>query len=197
MSFEIWISIGIILLLLIYLMSIYNRMVRLKNRVDNSWSQIDVQLQRRYELIPNLIETVKKSMSHEQETLQMVVETRNAAQKAFHEVLNSPSNSAAMAELSLQEEKLQGAINTFRIVAEAYPDLKSNTNLLSMQEELASTENKVGFARQGFNDAVMSYNIGIESFPNSIIANYCNFGQASLWEIESTEARKPVKVAFD
>ena len=178
-------------------MSIYNRIIRLKNRVDNSWSQIDVQLQRRYELIPNLIETVKKSMSHEQETLQMVVETRNAAQKAFHEVLNSPSNSAAMAELSLQEEKLQGAIDNFRIVAEAYPDLKSNTNLLSMQEELASTENKVGFARQGFNDAVMSYNIGIESFPNSIIANYCNFGQASLWEIESTEARQPVKVAFD
>ena len=136
-------------------------------------------------------------MSHEQETLQMVVETRNAAQKAFHEVLNSRSNSAAMAELSLQEEKLQGAINTFRIVAEAYPDLKSNTNLLSMQEELASTENKVGFARQGFNDAVMSYNIGIESFPNSIIANYCNFVQASLWEIASIESRKPVKVAFD
>ena len=197
MSFEIWISIGIILLLLIYLMSIYNRIIRLKNRVDNSWTQIDVQLQRRYELIPNLIETVKKSMSHETETLQMVVETRNAAQKAFHEVVNSPSNSAAMAELSLQEEKLQGAINTFRIVAEAYPDLKSNTNLLSMQEELASTENKVGFARQGFNDAVMSYNIGIESFPNSIIANYCNFGQAAMWEIEATEARKPVKVAFD
>tara|TARA_B100001027_G_scaffold131298_1_gene90911 strand:+ start:312 stop:830 length:519 start_codon:yes stop_codon:yes gene_type:complete len=172
-------------------------MIQLKNRVDNSWSQIDVQLQRRYELIPNLIETVKKSMLHEQETLQMVVEARNAAQKSSYEVLNSPSDSAAMAELRLQEEKLQGAINNFQIVAEAYPDLKSNTNLLSMQEELASTENKVGFARQGFNDAVMSYNIGIESFPNSIIANYCNFGQASLWEIESTEARKPVKVAFD
>ena len=172
-------------------------MIKLKNRVDNSWNQIDVQLQRRYDLIPNLIETVKKSMLHEQETLQMVVEARNAAQKASQEVLNSPSDSAAMAELGLQEEKLQRAINNFSLVAEAYPDLKSNVNLLSMQEELASTENKVGFARQGFNDAVMSYNIGIESFPNSIIANYCNFGKASLWEIESTEARKPVKVAFD
>tara|TARA_B100001057_G_scaffold12374_1_gene11747 strand:+ start:42 stop:635 length:594 start_codon:yes stop_codon:yes gene_type:complete len=197
MSFEIWILLGIVLLFLIYLLSIYNRMIQLKNRVDNSWSQIDVQLQRRYDLIPNLIETVKKSMLHEHETLQMVVEARNAAQKASHEVFNSPSNSAAMAELTLQEEKLQGAINNFRIVAEAYPDLRSNTNLLSMQEELASTENKVGFARQGFNDAVMSYNIGIESFPNSIIANYCNLSQASMWEIESPEARKPVKVAFD
>ena len=197
MSFEIWVLIAIFLLLLFYLMSIYNRMIQLKNRVENSWSQIDVQLQRRYELIPNLIETVKKSMLHEQETLQMVVEARNAAQKASYEVLNSPSDSAAMAELSLQEEKLQGAINNFQIVAEAYPDLKSNINLLSMQEELVSTENKVGFARQGFNDAVMSYNIWIESFPNSIIANYCNFGQASMWEIESTEARKPVKVSFD
>ena len=196
MSIELIIAVVVILGLIFYLISIYNKLVALKNRVDNGWAQIDVQLQRRYDLIPNLVETAKGYMKHEKETLKMVIDARNSANDAAKAATGNPSDQNAMKNLQASEKKLQGAMMNFQALAEGYPDLKANTNMLALQEELATTENKVGFSRQAFNDAVMQYNTGIEMFPNSLIANQFKFTQATEWQIEDQEAKKNVKVAF-
>tara|TARA_B100002051_G_C16582054_1_gene558201 strand:+ start:342 stop:932 length:591 start_codon:yes stop_codon:yes gene_type:complete len=196
MSIELIIAVVVVLGLIFYLISIYNKLVSLKNRVDNGWAQIDVQLQRRYDLIPNLVETAKGFMKHEKETLKMVIDARNAANEAAKTASGDPSDQNAIKGLQESEQKLQGAMMNFQALAEGYPDLKANTNMLALQEELATTENKVGFSRQAFNDAVMQYNTGIEMFPNSLIANQFKFTQATEWQIEDQEARKNVKVTF-
>ena len=196
MSIELIIVAVVVLGLIFYLISIYNKLISLKNRVDNGWAQIDVQLQRRYDLIPNLVETAKGYMKHEKETLKMVIDARNAANEAAKTASGDPSDQNAIKGLQESEQKLQGAMMNFQALAEGYPDLKANTNMLALQEELATTENKVGFSRQAFNDAVMQYNTGIEMFPNSLIANQFKFTQATEWQIEDQEARKNVKVTF-
>ena len=196
MSIELIIAVVVILGLIFYLISIYNKLVALKNRVDNGWAQIDVQLQRRYDLIPTLVETAKGYMKHEKETLKMVIDARNSANDAAKAATGNPSDQNAMKNLQASEKKLQGAMMNFQALAEGYPDLKANTNMLALQEELATTENKVGFSRQAFNDAVMQYNTGIEMFPNSLIANQFKFTQATEWQIEDQEAKKNVKVTF-
>ena len=196
MSIELIIVAVVFLGLILYLISIYNKLISLKNRVDNGWAQIDVQLQRRYDLIPNLVETAKGYMKHEKETLKMVIDARNAANDAAKTASGDPSDQNAIKGLQESEQKLQGAMMNFQALAEGYPDLKANTNMLALQEELATTENKVGFSRQAFNDAVMQYNTGIEIFPNSLIANQFKFTQATEWQIEDQEAKKNVKVTF-
>ena len=196
MSIELIIVAVVVLGLIFYLISIYNKLISLKNRVDNGWAQIDVQLQRRYDLIPNLVETAKGYMKHEKETLKMVIDARNAANDAAKTASGDPSDQNAIKGLQESEQKLQGAMMNFQALAEGYPDLKANTNMLALQEELATTENKVGFSRQAFNDAVMQYNTGIEMFPNSLIANQFKFTQATEWQIEDQEAKKNVKVTF-
>ena len=196
MSIELIIAVVVILGLLFYLISIYNKLISLKNRVDNGWAQIDVQLQRRYDLIPNLVETAKGYMKHEKETLKMVIDARNSANDAAKAASGNPSDQNAIKDLQASEQKLQGAMMSFQALAESYPDLKANTNMLALQEELATTENKVGFSRQAFNDAVMQYNTEIEVFPNSIIANQFRFAHATEWQIEDQAAKKNVKVTF-
>jgi LemA protein len=196
MSIELIIAVVVILGLIFYLISIYNKLISLKNRVDNGWAQIDVQLQRRYDLIPNLVETAKGYMKHEKETLKMVIDARNSANDAAKVASGNPSDQNAIKDLQASEQKLQGAMMSFQALAESYPDLKANTNMLALQEELATTENKVGFSRQAFNDAVMQYNTEIEVFPNSLIANQFRFAHATEWQIEDQEAKKNVKVTF-
>jgi len=196
MSIELIIALAVIIGLIFYLISIYNKLVSLKNRVDNGWAQIDVQLQRRYDLIPNLVETAKGYMKHEKETFKLVIDARNTANEAAKAASSNPSDQNAIRDLQSSEQKLQGAMMNFQALAEGYPDLKANTNMLALQEELATTENKVGFSRQAFNDAVMQYNTGIEMFPNSLIANQFKFTQATEWQIEDQEAKKNVKITF-
>ena len=196
MSIELIIAVVVILGIIFYLISIYNKLISLKNRVDNGWAQIDVQLQRRYDLIPNLVETAKGYMKHEKETLKMVIDDRNCANDRGKVASGKPSDQKEIEDLQASEKKLQGAMMSFQALAESYPDLKANTNMLALQEELATTENKVGFSRQAFNDAVMQYNTEIEVFPNSLIANQFRFAHATEWQIEDQEAKKNVKVTF-
>ena len=193
---EFWLVLIVITAFFIYLIKIYNEIVNLRNRVDNGWSQIDVQLQRRYDLIPNLVETAKGYMKHEKETLDLVIKARNAAYDTSREISVDPSDSEKIKKIRSEEKTLQSAMMNFQALAENYPDLKSNTNMLQLQEELATTENKVAFSRQGFNDAVMQYNTGIEVFPNSLIAQTFKFKEASEWVLENEEAKQPVTVSF-
>lgn len=190
------ITLAIIAIIVIYFIAIYNKLVALKNRFKNAFSQIDVQLQRRYDLIPNLVETAKKYMAHEKDTLTAVIEARNQAATAAKAAASHPDDSGAMKTLSGAESLLSGALGKFFALSENYPDLKANTTMNQLMEELTSTENRVAFSRQSFNDAVMEYNTYCEQFPNSLIANG-RFKQAELLEIENTEARKAVKVSFD
>ena len=175
---------------------LYNNLVSLRNRVKNGFSQIDVQLTRRHDLIPNLVEAVKGYIKHERETLEAVIQARNAAVSGLQNAAADPSNAEAIKELGAAEGSLNGALGRLFALAEAYPDLKANENMMHFQEELASTENKVAFARQAFNDAVMNYNNGCESFPSSIVANNFNFQAAEFLEIEAPEKREVPKVAF-
>ena len=168
MSIELIIFLIIIVSVVLYAISLYNKIVTIKNRVDNGWAQIDVQLQRRYDLIPNLVETAKSYMKHEQETLELVINARNSANEISKKIAEDPTNKEFVEKLQEKEKLLQTAMMSFQALAEAYPDLKANTNMLALQEELSTTENKVSFSRQAFNDAVMVYNTGIEMFPNSI-----------------------------
>tara|TARA_B100001093_G_C26756545_1_gene983707 strand:- start:526 stop:1110 length:585 start_codon:yes stop_codon:yes gene_type:complete len=193
---EFWLVLIVITAFFIYLIKIYNEIVNLRNRVDNGWSQIDVQLQRRYDLIPNLVETAKGYMKHEKETLDLVIKARNAAYDTSREISVDPSDSEKIKKIRSEEKTLQSAMMNFQALAENYPDLKSNTNMLQLQEELATTENKVAFSRQGFNDAVMQYNTGIEVFPNSLIAQTFKFKEASEWVLENEEAKQAVTVSF-
>ncbi len=191
-----WIVLGVVAFLVIYLIVIYNGLVALRNRIENGFSQIDVQLQRRYDLIPNLVETAKGYMQHERETLEAVIAARNAAQSAAGRAEENPTDAAAIRELAGAETMLGSALGKFFALAEAYPDLKANQNMMQLQEELASTENRIAFARQAYNDAVMHYNTKRESFPDLLVANNFGFKEAQMLELEDEEARKAVKVSF-
>jgi LemA protein len=196
MNVEIWILLGIIVLLAIYGVSIYNRLIDLRNRVKNGFSQIDVQLTRRYDLIPNLVEAVKGYMKHERETLEAVIRARNAAVDGLRQASADPTNPEAIKALAGAEATLGGVLGRLFALAESYPDLKANQNMLEFQEELTSTENRVAFARQAFNDAVMTYNTARENFPNNIVANFFAFRAAEFLEIESEEKRAAPQVSF-
>src|SRR6185295_3913729 len=185
------------LLFALWLMGVYNGLVVGKKRFENAFAQIDVQLKRRYELIPNLVEAVKGYMSHERETLDAVIKARNSAMMAEQKVAASPSDPTAMKELNQAEAQLGGVLGRLFALSEAYPDLKANQNMLALQEELTSTENKVGFARQGYNDSVMEYNTKRESFPDNIFAGMFGFRPAELLQAtESAEERKAPQVKF-
>lgn len=184
------------LLLLLVVVSIYNRLVTLRNRYKNAFAQIDVQLKRRYDLIPNLVEVAKGYIKHERETLEAVIRARNLAYNAGQQAAKSPGEPQAMGALGGAEGQLIGALGRLFAVAEAYPDLKANQNMLALQEELSSTENKIAFARQAYNDAVMAYNIQREVFPSSIIAGMFNFQEAALFEIEQPAQREAPQVSF-
>ena len=192
-----WIVLIIIIGLAVWAVGIYNGLVALRNRYKNSFSQIDVQLKRRYDLIPNLVEVAKGYLKHERETLEAVIKARNQAVAAAQGAAANPGNPAAMASLGQAEGALTGVLGRLFALAEAYPDLKANQNMLAIQEELASTENKVAFARQAFNDSVMEYNTRRESFPDNVFAGMFGFGPAELLNAtESAEERKAPKVSF-
>jgi LemA protein len=188
---------GVIILLVVIFAAMYNSLVTAKNRFKNAFSQIDVQLKRRYDLIPNLVETAKGYMKHEREALEAVIKARNSAMSASEQASSNPGDPSAMKGLASAETALSGTLGHLFALAENYPDLKANENMLNVQEELTSTENRIAFARQAFNDAVTTYNIACEKFPNSIIAGMFNFTIAELLEAtESPEERKAPKVSF-
>jgi LemA protein len=199
MSAALAVLIGLIVLLVVVAMIIigmYNRLVTLRNRYKNAFAQIDVQLKRRYDLIPNLVEVAKGYIKHERETLEAVIQARNAAYTAGQQAARNPGEAAAMTALGGAEGQLAGALGRLFAVAEAYPDLKANQNMLALQEELSSTENKISFARQAYNDSVMFYNTTREVFPTNVVASICNFQAATLFEIERPEERAAPKVSF-
>ena len=197
MSIGGWIFLGVVVALVVWVISIYNGLVTLRNRFKNAFAQIDVQLKRRYDLIPNLIEAAKGYLQHERQTLEAVVAARGAAVSAAQRAAAAPGDPAAMSGLAQAEGALGGALGRLLAVFEAYPDLKANQNVLQVQEELTSTENKVAFARQGYNDAVMTYNTRRESFPDNIVAGLFVFKEAMLLEAtESKEERQAPKVKF-
>lgn len=190
------IFLAIVVGLVIYVIGIYNNLVNQRNRVKNAFAQIDVQLTRRYDLIPNLVEAVKGYMKHERETLEAVITARNAASSSLDAAKLDPSNAEAMKKLGASEGMLGKALGRLFALSEAYPDLKANQNMMQFQEELSSTENKVAFSRQAFNDSVLSYNNAVQNFPNSVIAGMFNFDSASFLEIESEEKRDVPAVSF-
>ena len=190
------IFLAIVAAVVFYTIGIYNRLVNERNRVRNAFAQIDVQLTRRHDLIPNLVEAVKGYMKHERETLEAVIKARNAAASALDAAKIDPSNAAAIQQLGQQEGILGNVLGRLFALSEAYPDLKANENMLHFQEELTTTENKVAFARQAFNDSVMGYNNTAENFPNNIIAGMFGFQLASFLEIESEEKREVPEVSF-
>src|ERR1041385_3553496 len=191
-----WIVLLIIIGLVIVFISTYNRLVTSRNAFKNAFAQIDVQLTRRYDLIPNLVEPAKGYLKHERETLEAVIKARNAAYAGLKSAAADPGNAAAVQQLSGAEQQLGGALGRLMAIAESYPDLKANQNMMQLSEELTSTENKVAFARQAFNDAVMNYNNQREMFPNSIVAGMFMFTPAQLLEIESPEKRAVPQVKF-
>ncbi len=195
----IWILIALgvfFLLLVLLIVGIYNKLVALRNRFKNAFSQIDVQLKRRYDLIPNLVEVAKGYMKHEKETLEAVIQARNQAVGASQAAAQNPGDPKAMKSLGNAEGQLTGALGRLFALSESYPDLKANQNMLSLQEELTSTENKVAFARQAFNDSVMRYNTARETFPSVVFAGMFGFQGADLFEIEEPKEREAPKVAF-
>jgi len=188
--------VGVIVLLAMFIAGIYNGLVTLRNRYKNAYSQIDVQLKRRYDLIPNLVEAVKGYMAHEKGTLNEVIEARNRAMSAGQQASANPGDPNAMQKLNQAEGQLGGALGRMFALSEAYPDLKANTNMLQLQEELTSTENKVSFARQAFNDAVTAYNTKREVFPNVIFAGMFGFFPAELFQVESEAVKEAPKIKF-
>jgi LemA protein len=179
-----------------FIISIYNRLVSSRNQVKNGFAQIDVQLTRRYDLIPNLVETVKGYMGHERETLEAVIQARNAAVGNLKAAAADPSNADAIKALAAAETTLGGVLGRLFALSEAYPDLKANQNVIQLQQELANTENQVASSRKTFNDAVLSYNNTRETFPNNLVANTFAFTPAQFLEMESDEKRDVPKVAF-
>jgi LemA protein len=184
------------LLVLVYAVGGYNRLVSLRNRYKNAYAQIDVQLKRRYDLIPNLVEVAKGYIKHERETLEAVTQARNIAFGAAKAAAASPGDAQAVKSLASAEAGLSGALSRLLVVSEQYPDLKANQNMMQLTEELTSTENKISFARQAYNDSVMTYNTSREVFPTVIIANVFNFGAAELFVIENPTQREAPKVQF-
>ncbi|MFP4352517.1 MAG: LemA family protein [Puniceicoccaceae bacterium] len=185
-----------VVLLAVFAITIYNRLVQLRNRFKNAFAQIDVQLKRRYDLIPNLVETAKGYLKHERETLEAVIQARNTASSASEKAAAAPDDPRAVKGLLGAEAALTGAMGRFFALAEAYPDLKANQNMMQLTEELTSTENKIAFARQAYNDAVMTYNTARETFPNVLVAGPAGFQEAQLFEIEDQSEREAVKVSF-
>ena len=191
------IFVGLLLLVAFWAIALYNGLIGKRNRFRNAFAQIEVQLQRRYDLIPNLVETAKGYMSHEKDTLEAVIAARNQAMGAMQAAAAAPGDSSAMANLASAEAGLGGVLGRLMAVAEAYPDLQANQNMMAVQEELTSTENKVAFARQAFNDAVTLFNTARETFPAVLIAGLLGFKEAILFEVDDASARSAPKVNFD
>jgi LemA protein len=187
---------GLLLVVGIFVVGKYNGLVALRNRFKNAWAQIDVQLKRRYDLIPNLVETTKGYLKHERGTLEAVIAARNSAFSANSAAASNPGDPTAMKALSNAEGTLGASLGKLFALTEAYPDLKANTSMNQLMEELTSTENKISFARQAYNDSVMAYNTGREVFPTNIIAGMFNFGPAESFKVEVPEQREAVKVSF-
>ena len=191
--------VGLLLLVLIVGMAaigIYNKLVTMRNRYKNAYAQIDVQLKRRYDLIPNLVETAKGYMKHESGTLTAVTEARNIAYAASKSAASNPGDASAMKSLVSAEAGLGGALSRLMVVSEQYPDLKANQNMMQLTEELTSTENKIAFARQAYNDSVMAYNTARETFPNVLLAGMFGFTAAELFHVEDPTERSAPKVSF-
>ncbi len=195
------IVLGVVVLIAIIvalaLIGMYNKLVRQKNIFKNAFAQIDVQLKRRYDLIPNLLESVKGYMAHEKETLDAVIQARNQASQINIDLGKDPADPAVMEKLNKAEGALSQSLGKMFALSESYPDLKADGNITALMEELTSTENKIGFARQAYNDSVMAYNITCEEFPTGMIASAFNFQKATLFEIENEQEKKSVKVSFD
>jgi len=191
-----WFFLALIAAIIFFAISIYNRLVAGRNRFKNAFAQIDVQLTRRHDLIPNLVETAKGYMAHERETLEAVINARNLAVNGLKNAARDPSDPEAMKNLAQAEQGLSGALGRLFALSEAYPDLKANENMMQLSEELTTTENKVAFARQAYNDSVMEYNTLRESFPNNFFAGWFNFLHAELLEIEDETKREVPKVTF-
>ncbi len=190
------IALIIVALLVFYVIGIYNRLVALRNQFKNAFAQIDVQLKRRYDLIPNLVETAKAYLEHERGTLEAVIAARNQASSAGEKAAANPGDPAAMASLMGAEKMLGGALGKLFAVVEDYPDLKANENMAQLSEELSSTENKIAFSRQAYNDSVMVYNTSREQFPAVIFANTLNFQPAELFEVTEEAEKEAPKVSF-
>src|SRR5579863_7443219 len=191
-----WIVLLVLVGLVFVFISTYNRLVAARNAFRNAFAQIDVQLTRRYDLIPNLVETAKGYIKHERETLENVTKARNIAYAASQAAAANPGDTGAMKNLASAETGLTGMLSRLMVVSEAYPDLKANQNMMQLTEELTSTENKISFARQAYNDSVMTYNTDREVFPTNIIAGAFNFGPAELFAIEKPEEKEAPKVSF-
>ena len=196
MRYAMWVVLGLVVVFILWLVSLYNRLVRLRNVFKNAFSQIDVQLKRRYDLIPNLVETAKAYMKHERQTLEAVIAARNQAATAVRAAALNPGVPAAMQSLMGAENSLTGALGRLFAVAEQYPDLKANQTMAQLMEELTSTENKVAFSRQAYNDAVMTYNTSRETFPAVLFAGAFGFGPATLFEVTEAGQREAPKVQF-
>ncbi len=182
--------------LVLFGIGVYNRLVTMRNRFKNAYAQIDVQLKRRYDLIPNLVETAKSFMSHERETLEAVIQARNTAQQANQKAAQNPGDANAVKNLMGAEAALTGSMGKFFALSESYPELKSDKTMTNLMEELTSTENRIAFARQAFNDAVTKYNTGREQFPAVVFAGAMGFQPAMLFEVENPQEREAVKVSF-
>ena len=191
-----WVFLILIVGAALFAISIYNRLVAGRNRFKNAFAQIDVQLTRRHDLIPNLVETAKGYMAHERETLEAVINARTAAVSGLKQAARDPSDPEAMKQLAAAEQGLSGALGRLFALSEAYPDLKANENMMQLSEELTTTENKVAFARQAYNDSVMNYNNLRESFPNNFFAGWFNFAPAELLDIEDEAKREVPEVSF-
>ena len=196
MSTSTWIVLGVIVALVLWVIVIYNQLVSMRQRVNQSFADVDVQLKLRHDLIPNLVETAKGYLKHERETLEAVMAARNQAQSANAQVAANPGNAQAMRGLVGAETALTGALGRLFAVAEAYPDLKANQTMAQLMEELTTTENKVSFARQAFNDAVMAYNTQREVFPSVVIAGMFQFAPAELFEITDAKEKETPRVSF-
>ena len=193
----IWLFFGFLALVLIYIIAVYNKLIALRNRFKNGFAQIDVQLQRRHDLIPSLVESAKAYLGHEKETLTQVIEARNQAETARNNARAQPDNAGAMSALGRAEGLLSGSLANLYAVSEQYPELRANETIAQLMEELTSTENRVGFARQAFNDLVMDYNTYREQFPNNFIGGlFGSFKAAQQLELENPAARQAVKVSF-
>jgi LemA protein len=188
--------VAIIVILSLWITGIYNSLVALRNRFKNAFAQIDVQLKRRYDLIPNLVETAKGYLKHEHETLEDVIKARNIAYTASQSAAANPADAGAVKNLLSAESGLTGALSRLMVVSEQYPDLKANQNMMQLTEELTSTENKISFARQAYNDSVMSYNTTRQTFPNVAFAGVFGFTDAQLFQIDDATERNAPKVSF-